>query len=85
MAVIWPIPDIDPALCDGCGLCAAACPEGCLTVEAGLAVVAAAADCQYSGLCEQICPRQAIRRPFCLEFADTAVHPPPDLPTRQEE
>ncbi|MEA3338923.1 MAG: 4Fe-4S binding protein [Chloroflexota bacterium] len=59
-----PVPLIDPARCDGCGLCVRVCPTGALAVQDGLAVVAAPEACNYTGLCEAACPTGAIQRPF---------------------
>ena len=59
-----PVPLIDPARCDGCGLCVRVCPTGALAVKDGLAVVAAPEACNYTGLCEAACPTQAIQRLF---------------------
>lgn len=49
---------IDPALCDGCGLCAQRCRFGALErTETGYAVNEYA--CEGCGVCAWICPRQA--------------------------
>jgi NAD-dependent dihydropyrimidine dehydrogenase PreA subunit len=61
-----PVPIIDPALCDGCGLCVRACPSHALALEQGKAIVARPDACQYDGYCEMICPVQAIIRPFLI-------------------
>ena len=67
------MPLIDPDRCDGCGLCARACPAAALTMSGGLAVVSRPEACDYAGLCEMICPRQAIRRPFEIVDARPAA------------
>jgi len=59
-----PIPLIDPARCDGCGLCVRVCPTGALAVQDGKAVVATPEVCNYTGLCEAACPTGAIQRLF---------------------
>ena len=66
MDVDWPIPQIDAGICNGCGLCAAACPHHVLVMQNERAVVAYPAACQYEGQCVQVCPTAAITRHFCL-------------------
>ncbi len=59
-----PIPIIDLKKCDGCRFCVRACPTKALSLQAGKAVVSNPQDCEYSGQCEVVCPKQAISRPF---------------------
>ncbi|HEX5807790.1 MAG TPA: 4Fe-4S binding protein [Anaerolineales bacterium] len=59
-----PVPIIDLQRCDGCGLCVRACPTHTLELRDGKAVVANPLACEYIGMCEAVCPRQAITRPF---------------------
>jgi ferredoxin len=65
-----PIPLIDAQLCDGCGLCARACPTKTLALRDGKAAVANPLACEYIGLCEAVCPTQAITRPFEIVIAE---------------
>jgi NAD-dependent dihydropyrimidine dehydrogenase PreA subunit len=55
---------IDLQRCDGCGLCIRACPTKTLGLQDGKAVVANPLACEYDGMCESVCPRQAISRRF---------------------
>lgn len=59
-----PVPIIDPWRCNGCGLCARACPTKALEMQEGRAVVAHPLACDYMGICEAVCPVNAITRPF---------------------
>ena len=45
-------------------MCVRVCPTGALAVKDGEAVVARPEACNYTGLCEAICPTGAIQRPF---------------------
>lgn len=48
--------------CEGCGACAAVCPQGCIAhAEDGTFRIDRGA-CLRCGLCEEACPRSAIRR-----------------------
>lgn len=60
----WPVPDIDPKLCNGCGKCMQLCPTGALELKDGIAIVARPQACQYHGFCEMVCPTGAIQRRF---------------------
>jgi len=70
-AMAYPVPLIDSALCDGCGLCVRVCPANVLTLSEGKAIVARPAACAYHGYCERICPAQAVTRPFQIIFNRT--------------
>lgn len=59
-----PVPQIDAGKCDGCGDCLRVCPTEASRIEDGVAVVAYPLCCEYHGLCEMVCPRQAVQRPF---------------------
>lgn len=45
--------------CDGCGLCAAACPQGCIDLTAVPAVIRQQ-NCLRCGGCQAVCPRNAV-------------------------
>lgn len=64
-----PIPIINLNKCDGCGLCVYACPTKAMSLQKGKAVVAKPLACEYSGLCEAVCPMLAITRPFEIVIA----------------
>jgi ferredoxin len=68
----WPVPQIDPARCDGCGLCVKVCPAQVLMIKEGLVVVAFPERCDYTGFCEQVCPTHAIQRFFEIVWPDEA-------------
>lgn len=51
-------------------MCVRVCPTGALAVENGKAIVATPEACNYTGLCEAICPTRAIRRPFEIVVLD---------------
>ena len=65
-----PVPVIDPARCDGCGLCASACTSGAMAILGEKAFVAQPEACTYAGLCERICPAQAICLPIEIVFGE---------------
>jgi MinD superfamily P-loop ATPase len=53
------VPNVDTAVCDGCGLCRDACRFDAIQIEAGKAVVDGAT-CSGCGLCSIVCPTGAI-------------------------
>ena len=63
------MPEIDPAKCDGCGLCASLCPTGALAMQGALAVIAYPDLCSYCATCEDICPTEAIGLPYQIVLA----------------
>jgi len=62
-------PIVDETRCDGCGLCVELCSTRVLALKDGKAVVVNPEACLYEGVCEDICPRGAIDRPFEVVFA----------------
>lgn len=62
-------PQINRALCTGCGSCIDGCPTGALgKVESKAAVVQPQA-CTYCAVCEDICPTSAIGLPYQIRFS----------------
>jgi heterodisulfide reductase subunit A len=66
-------PEIDTALCDGCGMCVAACPSGALALDAGKATIALPEACRWDGACELACPRGAIAVPYAIVLGNRDV------------
>jgi NAD-dependent dihydropyrimidine dehydrogenase PreA subunit len=62
-------PIIDETRCDGCGLCVELCSTRALALGDGKAVIVNPEACLYEGVCEDICPQDAIARPFEVVFA----------------
>ena len=67
-------PDVDPALCDGCGSCAQVCPTRVISLARSADQTPARltidlAGCIFCGECAARCPRQAIRMTREYELA----------------
>lgn len=60
------LPEIDAAICTGCGDCVAACKPGALALHDGKAVLARPDLCEYDGQCEPACPVGAIDLPYVV-------------------
>ena len=61
-------PEIDLALCDGCGKCIPACGPSALALAEGKAVLLHPERCEYDGGCEPACPQGAIDLPYSIVF-----------------
>lgn len=57
-------PQIDKELCTGCGDCIVTCPTNALELVSGTAVITNPSACNYSAVCEAICPVDAIAVPY---------------------
>jgi MinD superfamily P-loop ATPase len=54
------LPNLDETRCDGCGLCAEACPLECLQMSDGVPMMTVPGRCVGCGLCELLCRRRAL-------------------------
>ncbi len=62
------LPIIDATKCTGCGLCVAACPNQVLLMQTSLPVLAKPAACDYSSVCQEVCPTGAVSLSFEIVF-----------------
>ena len=62
------LPQIDAAKCIGCELCIKLCPNQALALLNGIAIVAKPKACDYTGVCQEICPSQAINLTYEIIF-----------------
>jgi NAD-dependent dihydropyrimidine dehydrogenase PreA subunit len=60
------LPEIDLALCNGCGDCLPACEAGALAIANGKVRMARPDLCEYDGQCEPACPNGAISLPYLI-------------------
>ena len=75
-------PQIDAALCIGCGSCVAACPEGdVLGVVHGTAAVINGVRCVGHGYCAEVCPVGAIK----VGLGDVQSRPDMPILTKNHE
>jgi NAD-dependent dihydropyrimidine dehydrogenase PreA subunit len=62
------LPQIDSQKCIGCGLCVSACPNGTLAIINGSPPIVALDSCDYNGICQDVCPTQAISLAYEIGF-----------------
>jgi NAD-dependent dihydropyrimidine dehydrogenase PreA subunit len=65
---------VDSKLCDGCGQCVEACPNGAIKIASGVAVIDPAS-CQETGACLEVCPQGALLQ--VTEPVDNDSYPVP--------
>lgn len=58
------LPRIDLERCDGCSWCVRVCPTGALGLVEGKAALTQPDLCEYDGVCEQVCPNDALALPY---------------------
>jgi formate hydrogenlyase subunit 6/NADH:ubiquinone oxidoreductase subunit I len=63
------LPQINIHKCIGCELCVRACPNGALAMIDDVAVVVNPEFCNYSGICQEICPTEAISLVYEIVFS----------------
>jgi len=67
-----PIPIINFARCDRCGLCITACPEEALCMADEGPAFVQPVTCTYCLACEPACPQSAIRAPLTVAWSAEA-------------
>ena len=63
MASIF-LPQIDSLRCIGCELCAKLCPNHALAMRDDVPIVVKPSACDYSAICQEICPTEAVSLPY---------------------
>ena len=63
------VPQIDSARCIGCELCVKLCPSNALGMIDDVATVTSAEDCNYTGVCQEICPTEAVSLTYVIVFS----------------
>ena len=64
------MPELNIDLCDGCGLCVAACHAGGIVQKEDAVRIVETELCDYCGVCEAVCPQQAIECTYCIVFGE---------------
>lgn len=63
-------PAIDPAKCDGCGVCVSVCHQAALVIIGGTVSFSETEECPWCGKCEAVCPSGAITCPYEIIFGE---------------
>lgn len=63
------LPQVDSFKCIGCELCVRECPNHALAWMDNTVIVINPTACDYSGVCQEICPTEAISLIYELIFA----------------
>jgi ferredoxin len=61
-----PIPQINSAKCNGCGLCVSVCEQCGLVIRNTVVEFVGGDKCTWCGMCEAVCPSGAINCPFVI-------------------
>ena len=64
------LPQIDVSKCMGCELCVKRCPNEALGFREDVAYVANPEACDYTGVCQEICPTEAIALTYEIIIPD---------------
>jgi Pyruvate/2-oxoacid:ferredoxin oxidoreductase delta subunit len=63
------LPQINDSKCIGCELCVRGCPNHALALINDIAVVVHPNLCNYTGICQEICPTEAISLVYEIVFS----------------
>lgn len=74
------LPQINSDNCIGCTLCVRACPHQVLELVNGVAAIGNPDACTYSGVCQEICPTEAISLVYEIVFFREEENMPNVLP-----
>jgi len=66
-----PMPEIDKAKCDNCGLCVSVCTCGALVLVSGQVTIVETEGCHWCTMCEAACPQGAISCAFEIVLAES--------------
>jgi formate hydrogenlyase subunit 6/NADH:ubiquinone oxidoreductase subunit I len=64
------LPQIDASKCIGCEICVKQCPHAALGFADNIAFVARPEACDYTGVCQEICPTEAITLTYEIILPD---------------
>ena len=64
------MPELDFELCNGCGLCVAACHGGGIVPEGGKVRIVETENCDFCGVCEAVCLHGAIKCSYIIVVSE---------------